>query len=153
MSVFVAKRDVLPGDTPSSQQSEYGDFRDLLPGNVPPEEHLQAAENPGDPETSGGGVHRDQPAPDEEDPTDQNTDALLTSKRPVVVDPESVLAEQMESAKQTEELTDDDETPENNDAEMLTASPQDSPAINSEGFLTVRRPPPPPRLELRETLR
>ena len=121
-----------PEDTPASEQIEYGDFCDILAGNDPPYEQLLAGET----------LEIQKPLVEKTRPIRILT-YWLPPKRPVVVDPESVLAEQMDPTEQTEELT-DDVTPvlESNNAEMSTTLPQDSPAINSEGFLIERQSPP-----------
>ena len=80
------------------------------------------------------------PSP-EENLTEERTSQPAASRCPVVVDSESVLAEQLE------ELSGDIESPVlesivSASAEVSPTPPQDSPVVNLDGFLVDRQPPP-----------
>lgn len=138
------EKDTRHGDTPASEHgTEYGDFRHLLPNDDLSDQQLLSEGNsdppPEDPGTPAEENHTEQNI---EQSTEQNTDEVPTPKLPAVVDPESVLAEQMELAEEMREhLRKTNDTPDL-ESNMSPTPPRDLPAINSEGFLTEHQPSP-----------
>ena len=130
------EREDPPDDTPPPPP-EYGNFGDYPASDDATDESLME----GDP---------DLPAEEQCDPptdpplvensTGEHTDQPAASRRPIVVDPESVLAEELETSPDVTESSVLESV--SASADISPTPPQDSPVVNSDGFLAERQPPP-----------